>query len=210
MLISVGIVEDDAEIRFGLSKYLNSQPEFLCNIEAESVEEFLKITHFQDPPDILLLDIGLPGMSGIHGIPVIKKRFPDIEIAMLTIYNDSERIFQSLVAGASGYILKSTPLRKMKEFIIELYQGGSPMSPQIARKVVEYFHPTPRKKKESVLTNREREIVQELVNGLSYKMIAANMGISIETVRHHIKNIYRKLHVNSKAEVISKSFRGEI
>ncbi len=210
MLISVGIVEDDPEIRTGLQKYLNSQPEFVCSIAEESVENFLKNTSSSQPLDVLLLDIGLPGMSGIHGIPKIKDRFPEIEIAMLTVYDDSEKIFQSLCAGASGYILKATPLKKIKEFIIDLYQGGSPMSPQIARKVVEYFHPSPRKYQPSVLTPREKEIVNGLVNGLSYKMIAAEMGISIETVRHHIKSIYRKLHVNSKAEVISKSFRGEI
>ena len=151
----------------------------------------------------------MPGMSGIDGMKLIKREFPDIDIIMLTVYNDADKIFQSLCAGATGYLLKNTPLDEIREGIELLKKGGSPMSPQIARKVVEYFS-TDKKALPSLLSEKENEIVIALVDGLSYKLIADRLNISIETVRFHIKNIYRKLHVHSKAEVISKSLKGEI
>ncbi|HKI46179.1 MAG TPA: response regulator transcription factor, partial [Balneolales bacterium] len=155
--------------------------------------------------------IELPGMSGIDGMKLIKNQHPEIEIIILTVYHDSHKIFDSLCAGASGYLLKHTSLPEIKEAIETLVDGGSPMSPQIARKVIDYFKkPEIKKEPESELTPREQEIVVGLVDGLSYKMIADRMGIAIDTVRAHIRNIYKKLHVNSKAEVIAKSLRGEI
>jgi len=142
---------------------------------------------------------------------LIKNQHPEIEIIILTVYHDSHKIFDSLCAGASGYLLKHTSLPEIKEAIETLVDGGSPMSPQIARKVIDYFKkPEIKKEPESELTPREQEIVVGLVDGLSYKMIADRMGIAIDTVRAHIRNIYKKLHVNSKAEVIAKSLRGEI
>lgn len=209
-MISVAIIEDDEDIREGIQKYLNKQPSFSCRLAEESVEEFLLHKLEDAAPDVILMDIGLPGMSGIDGIKLIKQKDPDIDIVMLTIYHDSHKIFEALRAGASGYLLKNTPLAEIKEAIEQLQAGGAPMSPQIARKVIEHFNPANKPEPESPLTAKEKEIVVGLVDGLSYKMIGDRMSISVETVRFHIKNIYQKLHVHSKAEVITKSLRGEI
>ncbi len=212
-MITVGIVEDDKDIRTGIQKYLNFQKDFLCEVVGESVEDFLSKAKTQEFPDVILSDIGLPGMSGIDGMRLIKEDHPEVDIIMLTVYNDWQKIFDSLRAGASGYLVKNTPLADIKKAIETVHAGGSVMSPEIARKVMEHFSAPATVQKqtpESILTPKEREIVIGLVDGLSYKMIADRMGISIDTIRFHIKNIYKKLHVNSKAEVISKSLRGEI
>ncbi len=208
-MILVGIVEDDNQIRGLLHQYLDRQPGFSCTLVHNSVESFRKGLSPENQPDVLLMDIGLPGMSGIDGMKLIKRDYPDIDIIMLTVYNDPDKIFQSLCAGATGYLLKNTPLEEIKEGIELLTLGGSPMSPQIARKVIDFFN-TEKKAISSPLSEKEKEIVIGLVDGLSYKLIADRMSISLETVRFHIKNIYRKLHVHSKAEVISKSLKGEI
>jgi DNA-binding NarL/FixJ family response regulator len=209
-MINVAIIEDDEEIREGIQKYLNHQAGFKCRLAEESVEAFLSHDHEDNWPEVILMDIGLPGMSGIDGIKLIKQKYPEIDIVMLTVYHDSHKIFEALRAGASGYLLKNTPLAEIKEAIEQLQAGGAPMSPQIARKVIEHFNPANKPKPESPLTAKEKEIVVGLVDGLSYKMIGDRMNISVETVRFHIKNIYQKLHVHSKAEVITKSLRGEI
>ncbi|PWN06852.1 response regulator [Rhodohalobacter mucosus] len=210
-MIEVGIVEDNVKIRNLIQRYLDMQENMSCKAAMDSVEEMQEHLSKHDPPDVLLMDIQLPGMSGIEGIGLIKKEYPEIEILMLTVYHDSHKIFDSLVAGASGYLLKHTSLPEIKESIENLIEGGAPMSPQIARKVIQHFNkPETEKKPESDLTAREQDIVNGLVDGLSYKMIADRFDISIDTVRAHIRNIYKKLHVNSKAEVIAKSLRGEI
>jgi DNA-binding NarL/FixJ family response regulator len=209
-MISVAIIEDIKEIRDSLQQYLSRQANFLCEYTAGSVEEFLAHVNPEMSTDIVLMDIGLPGISGISGIALVKGKLPDVDIIMFTIYDDHNKIFQALRAGAAGYLLKNTSLPKMKEALEELYSGGAPMSPQIARKVLNHFQPALVEKQKSILTEKEQAIVAGLVEGLSYKMIAANQTISIETVRHHIKNIYRKLHINSKAEAIHKSLKGEI
>lgn len=209
-MINVAIIEDDEEIREGIQKFLNRPPGFICRLAEESVEAFLTHDLGSDWPDVILMDIGLPGMSGIDGIKLIKQQYPEIDIVMLTIYHDSHKIFEALRAGASGYLLKNTPLTEIKEALEQLQAGGAPMSPQIARKVIEYFNSANKPAPESPLTTKEKEIVVGLVDGLSYKMIGDRMNISVETVRFHIKNIYQKLHVHSKAEVITKSLRGEI
>lgn len=209
-MISVAIIEDIKEIREGLSDFLNSQSETICKTTSESVESFLA----QDSPDIpiniLLLDIGLPGMSGLSGIKFIKEKYPDINIIILTVYEDNAKIFQALCLGATGYLIKNTPFPKIKEAIEDVYKGGAPMSPTIARKIVEHFKPQKAEPRSTILTESERKIVAGLVDGLSYKMIASANKVSIETVRFHIKNIYKKLHVNCKAAVITKSLQGEI
>jgi DNA-binding NarL/FixJ family response regulator len=209
-MINVSIIEDDHVIREGIRDFLNSQEDMFCLHSRDSVEGFLGEVERTGPPDVILMDIGLPGMSGISGMKIIKDRFPDVNIIMFTIHNDSHKIFQSLCAGASGYLLKNTPFSKISEAINLVHAGGSIMSPQIARKVVEFFKVDKKKTKESVLSEREKEVVLGLVDGLSYKMIADRSCISIETVRTHIKNIYKKLHVHCKAEVIRKSLSGEI
>lgn len=209
-MIRVGIVEDKANIRELITRFLDMQSDFECKAAYESVElmlEYLK----NHTLDVILMDIQLPGMSGIDGIKIIKRDHSDIEIIMLTVYHDSHKIFDSLMAGASGYLLKHTSLPEIKESIELLMKGGAPMSPQIARKVIEHFNkPSNTEKPDSGLTSREQDIVNGLVDGLSYKLIADRFNISLDTVRAHIRNIYKKLHVNSKAEVIAKSLKGEI
>ena len=209
-MINVGIVEDDSEIREAICSYLNDQDNIRCDLAEESVEKFMRFLYPDKLPNVILMDIGLPGMSGISGIKLIKEKFPEIDILMLTVHNDPQKIFQSLCAGATGYLLKTTPLSEIKKFIEELSTGGAPMSPQIARRVIEYFQKEKEDKKPSPLTEKEKEIVLDLVDGLSYKMIADKQNITIETVRTHIKHIYTKLHVHCKADVIRKSLQGEI
>lgn len=217
-MISVALIEDHPDFRGALQKYLQAQADFICKIAVPSVEEYLATVDAQYPPEVILMDLGLPGVSGIGGIKLIKARCPEVDIMALTVFNDAHKIFEALCAGATGYLLKDTPLDKIKESIVTLHAGGAPMSPPIARKVIEYFRLAPRLPKKlaptappkSPLTNREKEVVMGLVENLSYKMIADRMHISLETVREYIKRIYSKLHVNSKIEVVSKSLRGEI
>ena len=211
-MIYTAIVEDDSDIRLGVQRYLQMQKDISCPIAEESVENFFykaesKLAGF----DIIIMDIELPGMSGIEGIKIIKEKAPEIDIVMFTIFDDHDKIFRSLCAGASGYLLKNTPLPEICEALKQIKNGGAPMSPQIAKKTLDFFTQNNKpKEQKSLLSDRENEIVIGLVDGLTYKLIADRMHISIETVRYHIKNIYQKLHVNCKAEVISKSLRGEI
>jgi len=207
----VGIVEDNIKIRDLIQRYLDMQEDMSCPVAKDSVEEMLEYLEKHQAPNVLLMDIQLPGMTGIKGMEIIKSKYPDIDIIMLTVYHDSHKIFDSLKAGASGYLLKHTSLPEIKESIDNLLKGGAPMSPQIAREVITHFNDqAPQKNPDSMLTDREQDIVNGLVDGLSYKLIADRFDISIDTVRAHIRNIYKKLHVNSKAEVIAKSLRGEI
>ncbi len=209
-MIHIGIVEDDDQIRIGIQNFLNRQANFTCEWGFNSVEDLLSRLGSQTPPNVLIMDLGLPGMSGIDGMKIIKEKYPEIDLIVFSVYNDSKKIFDSLCAGATGYLLKNTPLEEIKSSIDQLVKGGSPMSPQIARKVIEFFGNRNKQETSSPLSQKEKEIVVGLVDGLSYKLIADRLSISIETVRFHIKNIYRKLHVHGKAEVISKSLRGEI
>jgi DNA-binding NarL/FixJ family response regulator len=209
-MISVAIVEDDDVIREGIQEYLDTQENLICIAAKSSVEHFLAVLNEENVPNVIIMDIGLPGMSGISGMKLITEKYPAVSIIMFTVYNDSHKIFDSLCAGASGYLLKNTSFPEMKQAIEIIHAGGSMMSPPIARKVMEHFHAGRKPKTTSPLTDKEKEIVQGLVDGLSYKMIAAAASISIETVRSHIKNIYKKLHVHCKADVIRKSLSGEI
>jgi DNA-binding NarL/FixJ family response regulator len=208
---AVGIVEDNKKIRDLIQRFLDMQDELSCPVGVESVEEMMEYLEEHEPPRVILMDIQLPGMSGIKGMGLIKEKYPDVDIIMLTVYHDSHKIFNALRAGASGYLLKHTSLPEIKDSVLKLIDGGAPMSPQIARKVINHFQENaPKKNPESDLTPREHDIVNGLTDGLSYKMIADRYDISIDTVRAHIRNIYKKLHVNSKAEVIAKSLKGEI
>lgn len=208
--INLAIIEDDQIIKESLESYMGVHPALQLVSSQTSVEDFLHYTKQKTTPiDVLLLDIGLPGMSGIEGIPLIKEKYPDLDIIMLTTFEESEMVFNALCAGACSYISKRTSLAKIREAIFTVYRGGSYMSPSIARKVVKFFIPKAKPKK-SPLSERQQEIVQGLVDGLSYKMIAEKLYISTNTVRDHIKKIYRLLEVNSKAEVIKKSLKGEI
>ncbi|MEM9833840.1 MAG: response regulator transcription factor [Bacteroidota bacterium] len=209
--LTIAFVEDDTDIRTAIVSFLQTCPEFTAVKEFGSVEDIISEVDEGLKPDVVLMDINLPGKSGIEGIRLLKERYAEIDIIMLTIYNDAHRIFDSLCAGATGYLLKNTPFQEVRSGILELHKGGSPMSPQIARKVINYFEKsTPKKPLEASLSEREQEVVDGLVEGLSYKLIADKMCISVDTVRFHIKKIYRKLHVNSKAEVIARALKGKL
>ena len=209
-VLRIGMIEDDTELSELISEHLSSYDDISCEIVADSVENFIRELKEIEPLDIVLSDIQLPGMTGLEGIRLLKGKYPEMDFIVITVYHDSDKIFEALRSGASGYLLKSTPLEEIHSAILELASGGSPMSPQIARMVVEHFSPKKKIEKKSNLNEIEIEIVDALVNGLSYKMIADFLDISIDSVRYHIKHIYAKLHVHSKSEVISKSFRGEI
>ncbi len=210
--ITLAIVEDDPVVRESLQTFFGGNPQFEVLTVASSVETFLQKldAEAQPLPEILLLDIQLPGMSGIEGIPGIRERLPDANIIMLTTFEDSEKIFAALCAGACSYLTKQTSLLKIREAVLNVSRGGSYMSPSIARKVVEYFSPKPKKQANTTLTDRQMDIVQGIVDGLSYKMIAARLDISIDTVRSHIMHIYRALNINSKGELIKRVVNGEL
>lgn len=201
-MINVSIVEDDDEIRDSLGILINGTAGFSCISTFMNCETAIKEI-INDPPDVILMDIGLPGMSGIEGIRRIKAQIPDIYILMLTVHGDSKRVFEALCAGACGYLIKDTPPARLLEAITEANHGGAPMSTQIARMVVDSFKTKPH----SDLTPREVEVLNQLCKGKSYRMIADTLFISEETVRRHIKNIYKKLEVSSKSEAVAKALK---
>jgi DNA-binding NarL/FixJ family response regulator len=164
------------------------------------------VSEFQkSQPDIVLMDIGLPAINGIEGVRTVKSNFESIQVIMFTVFEDDEKIFEAIRTGASGYLLKKTPPEEILEAIKELHEGGAPMSPSIARKVIQAFQVKPTTVlKDHQLTSREKEILYALVDGLSYKKIAEKYFVSIHTVRSHISSIYEKLHVNSKAQAVAK------
>jgi DNA-binding NarL/FixJ family response regulator len=207
-MINIAIIEDDEVVRNTVSSFLGKQNDFSCKIVAHSVDDFMSKAGKVMELDIVLTDIGLPGMNGIEAIPLLRRKFPEVSVVMLSVYVDSDHIFKALCAGAVGYLQKDTPLEEVVDSLKVIHKGGSAMSPAIARKVVDYF--APKRSYNEPLTAKERQVIAAMVEGCSYKMIAHRLGIGLETVRHHIKNIYRKLNVNSKGEVIVKSMRGEI
>jgi len=201
-MIKVLIVEDDKVIRESLSDLLNETEGFICSGAYADCETALKKLP-DDKPAIVLMDIDLPGISGIEGVTRIKDKYPKIEIVMLTIHEDPTWVFKALSAGASGYLDKSASEEKILESLREILDGGAPMSYKIAKLVVSSF----RKQTESPLTDRESEVLESLCKGLSYKEIAYALFISVGTVRHHIKNIYYKLQVHSKSEAVAKALK---
>lgn len=207
--IHLAIIEDDIVIKESLKSFLGENPSIHITFLSNSLEDFLKTLQVTHNPevDVLLLDIGLPGMSGLEGIKHIKKQLPKVNIIMLTTFEEEDKIFKALCAGAVSYISKRTPLTAIKDAVFTIYRGGSYMSPSIARKVINHFKPRPITSK---LTARQIQIVQAIVEGNSYKMIADKYLISIDTVRDHIKKIYRLLEINSKAELISKSYGSKL
>lgn len=204
-MISVVIVEDDSEIRESLELLINGTPDYECLKSFEDAETALKWLN-EEIPDVVLMDIGLPGISGIEAIKRIKQKYPSLDVLVLSIHENDEYVFDALCAGATGYLTKDTPPNKIMDGIKEVYEGGAPMSSQIARMVIDSFKIKPSPE----LTKRETEVLTDLCNGSSYKMIADNLFISEETVRKHIKNIYRKLEVHSKSEAVAKAIRDHL
>jgi DNA-binding NarL/FixJ family response regulator len=204
MAISVAIVEDNPEVRRNLSRYIDGAPGFRCTCLCATAEEALR-TIPSSPPDVILMDIQLPGMNGIACTASLKAELPSVPVMMLTVYEDTDAIFRALKAGASGYLLKRSDPAKVLEAITELYHGGAPMTDQIARKVIESFHQTkPAPHPQDKLTTREEEILEHLAKGYVTKEIADKLAITPATVRFHLKHIYDKLHVRSRVEAVVK------
>jgi len=203
-MIKIAIVEDNKTLRYSLM-HLFSHSEGIQCVAAlphlmNVVSEFKK-----SRPNIVLMDIGLPNISGIEGVRTVKENLENIQILMFTVFEDDEKIFEAIKAGASGYLLKKSSPEEIVEAVKSLYMGGAPMSASIARKVIESFqHHSAANKRDFELTTRETEILNSLIDGLSYKKLAEKYFISISTVRTHIGHIYEKLHVNSKAQAVAK------
>jgi two-component system nitrate/nitrite response regulator NarL len=205
--ITVTIVEDHADLRNGLKLILSTSPGFTvvgsydrCETLLEELEEMA--------PQVILMDIGLPGISGIEGVRQIKSILPETHILMLTIYEDDAQVFQAICAGADGYLLKKSSPIEILQAIEDVVEGGIPMTPSIAQKVIKMFRNfAPKTEQCEGLTPREYEVLKALVDGLDYKQIAQRYFISLDTVRNHIRHIYEKLQVHSKSEAVAKALR---
>jgi len=208
--LKIGIIEDQPKIREGLRSLIDGTEGYRCVGSFGSMEEALaKIAH--ELPDVLLVDIGLPGMSGIEGIRRLKDQHPKLAMLMLTVYDDDRRILDALCAGACGYLLKKTPPARLLECLHEVVGGGAPMSPEVARRVVALFREIrPPEQAGHHLTPHEIRILTLLVEGHNYKTAADELGVSINTIRFHMRSIYDKLQVHSKSEAVSKALRNRI
>lgn len=205
--IAVAIVEDQRDIRQGLEALIGGTVGYRCSGAFRSMEEALARLPL-DVPDVLLLDIGLPGQSGIEGTEVVKRRFPEMEILIITVYKDDGRIFNALCAGASGYLLKDTAPAQLLQHITDVAAGGAPMSPAIARRVVSLFRDfRPPDHAEYALSTQEQRILELLVDGHNYRTAAKALSISVNTISFHLKQIYEKLQVHSKSEAVAKALR---
>jgi DNA-binding NarL/FixJ family response regulator len=207
--IRVAIVEDRADVRFGLASLVGGAAGCACVGAYESAERAMDALR-TSTADVLLMDIELPGMSGIDAAREVKKLWPSIQVMMLTVYEDDDRIFRSLQAGATGYVLKKTPPAELVRSIASVHEGGSPMSSGIARRVVETFHGHGERSPGTgeALTARENEILELLAGGFRYREIAERLSISLDTVRTHIRHIYEKLQVRSRTEATVRFLRG--
>jgi len=208
--IRVAIVEDDGATREGLGLIVKSTPGYDCVGTYPSVEEALRMPA-DATPDVLLLDINLPGMPGSEGVKLFLSKYPALRILMLTIYAEQEKIFESICNGACGYVLKKTPPLRLLEYVREAFDGGSPMSPEIAQKVIAVFRQiAPPVRSDYQLSPQETRLLKLLAEGHSYQSAAGQLNISVNTVRNHIRSIYEKLHVKSKSEAVSKALRQRI
>jgi len=208
--VSVAIIEDHREFRDYLTALISGTEGFKCTGSFRSVEEALPRINAH-VPDVILLDIGLPGMSGIEGIRLFKERYPEILLLTLTIHDDDERIFDALCAGASGYLLKKTQPAQLVESVKEAAQGGAPMSPEVARRVIRLFREIrPPDRADYNLTPHEIRILKLLVEGHNYKTAATKLGVAPTTINFHLQNIYQKLQVHSKTEAVAKALRNRL
>ena len=210
-MIKLLIYEDNPQFREGLTMLINGTISFEvlaafknCNHVVDEVEAF--------KPDVVLMDIDMPGTNGLQGLKLIREHNADVKVLMLTVFDDNKNVFEALKAGANGYILKKTQPARLLEYIQDAQTGGAPMTSSIATQVLKMFSEVHARSSDGDynLSGREKEVLQLLVNGYSYKMIAAEMFISIDTVRSHIKKIYEKLQVNSKSEAVAKAFKNRL
>ena len=205
--IKVSIVDDEADLRENIAGFVDASPGFhALGVHASAEEALIRLP--REKPDVVLMDINLGGgMSGIECVRQLKPLLPETQIVMLTVFEDTDKIFSALAAGASGYLLKRLAPAKLLEAIREVHEGGSPMSAPIARKVVQSLRAAPPAPGEAALSAREREVLDRLAEGLAYKQIAERLSLSIHTVRNYIRRIYEKLHVQSRTEAVAKYLR---
>lgn len=213
-MIKVVLYEDNNQLREGLTMLIQGSEGFTvvnsyrnCNHVADDI--------ISDKPDIVLMDIDMPGVGGIEGLKIIRKSNTTCKVLMLTVFDDRKNIFEAIRAGADGYLLKKTPPAKLLENLRDVYEGGSPMTASIARQVIQMFNQYHesgeyKSRDEYNLSEREKDVLQLMVKGFTYKKAGAELFISVETVRSHIKNIYEKLHVNSKSEAVAKAFQNRL
>ena len=206
-MISVSIVDDEPGLRESIATFVDGSPGFRCVSAYESAEAALQRLP-ADRPDVVLMDINMPGMNGIECVQRLKTTMPAVQIVMLTVYEDTDQIFKALAAGASGYLLKRLTPCRLLEAIREVHTGGSPMSSSIARKVVVSFQKAgPAVDQGALLSPREQAVLDCVAKGLAYKQIAEEMGISVTTIRTYLRRIYEKLHVQSRSEAVAKYLR---
>jgi DNA-binding NarL/FixJ family response regulator len=208
--IRLAIVEDDARVRELLREYLCYQPEFTCPIVVDSIEALWQELDLSLAPRVILLDVSLPGQTGLQALPELKKRLPGTDIILQTMHDDPERIFQALRAGATGYVIKNaTSLPQYKQAILDVLNGGAALSPSVARKALQHFQPQP-SQQPGLLSAREQEVLQALTEGLSEKQVAARLILSPDTVHTYVKRLYEKLRVNSRSELLSRAAKGDL
>ena len=208
--IKVAIVEDERDIRESLCLLVGGTNGYVCSGSYRSMEEALEKIPRQ-LPDVVLSDIGLPGISGIEGVRALKQRFPDLLVLMLTVYDDDERIFDAMSAGACGYLLKKTPPARLLESLKEAVGGGAPMSPEVARRVIALFRDIrPPERADYHLTPHETRLLKLFVEGHNYKTAAAELHVSVNTVNFHVRSIYDKLQVHSRSEAVAKALRNRL
>lgn len=208
--VRVCVIEDERELREGLQILLNMTPQFACEKSFGSMEDALR-NFTNAPPDLVLTDIGLPRMSGIEGTQILRERFPKLPIVVLTVHGEDDKIFQALCAGANGYLLKNTTPSRIVEALTEVLEGGAPMSPTVAARVVHLFRTfRPPETADYRLTEQETRIIKMMADGHHYKTAAHELGISTNTVAFHINNIYEKLQVHTKTEAVAKALRQKL
>jgi DNA-binding NarL/FixJ family response regulator len=208
--IRVVIIEDQRRIREGLEALIGGTEGYACSGAFRSMEEALA-RPWTEIPNVALVDIGLPGMSGIDGIRLLREKYPSTVLVMLTVYEDDERIFEALCAGACGYLLKKTPPARLLEYLKDVMSGGSAISPEVARRVIDLFRTIkPPEQADYNLTPHEARLLRLLMEGHNYKTAAAAMGVSFNTIAFHMKNVYQKLQVHSKSEAVAKALRSKL